>query len=272
MDLRLLRAYLVELLGAFSFVYFAAGLTCINVLASAEGNATPLTGHQPGLVGMALGQGLVWMAMLAITVPISGGYLNPAISIMLWVMGRLSTTKFAWFVGAQILGGVLAGFCIQMTFDGAVLTAAKFGAPHLNPLTYQGAVEGLTQRTIWTGLSIELLLTFFVVVAIFATRDDRTTCAPRRCALGLDQRCDPYRMRIVRSAAHGSRLEPGPLVWSGLLGITRRGGQSLARRPGLHRGPHRRRPPRRLVLRENCGSGTHVTSASNIPNPRAFCR
>jgi len=222
MDLRLLRAYLVELLGAFSFVYFAAGLTCINVLASAEGNATPLTGHQPGLVGMALGQGLVWMAMLAITVPISGGYLNPAISIMLWVMGRLSTTKFAWFVGAQILGGVLAGFCIQMTFDGAVLTAAKFGAPHLNPLTYQGAVEGLTQRTIWTGLSIELLLTFFVVVAIFATRDDRTTAPQGGVPLAwisgaILAGCVLFGLPLTGAALNPARWF-GPVFWESLAG------------------------------------------------------
>jgi len=34
-------------------------------------------GHQPGLVGIALPKVLILVVMLAVTLPLSGGYLNP---------------------------------------------------------------------------------------------------------------------------------------------------------------------------------------------------
>ena len=103
MNRSLLRPYCVELLGTFGLVFFAAGAVCVNFMTTPEGlePASTLTGGaQPGLVGIALAQGLILALMLAITVPISGGYLNPAITVMLWVFSRMDSVKTAWFLGA----------------------------------------------------------------------------------------------------------------------------------------------------------------------------
>src|SRR5438128_905048 len=111
MERNLLRAYLVELIGVFVLVFFAAGSVCVNHMTTPLGQqpgTASLTGHQPGLVGMALAQGLILALMLAATLPVSGGYLNPAITIMLWVFNRLDTIKAVWLLGAQFLGAVLA--------------------------------------------------------------------------------------------------------------------------------------------------------------------
>ena len=48
---------------------------------------------------------------------VSGGYLNPAITIMLWVFNRMASVKAAWLIGAQVLGAVLAAEWIS-TRDG----------------------------------------------------------------------------------------------------------------------------------------------------------
>src|ERR1700722_16109440 len=103
MDAKTARITFVELVGAFGLVFFSAGLVCINQTTTPDGAAgmSPLTLHQPGIVGVALGQGLILAALLALTVPISGGYLNPAIALMLWVFGKLETPRVAWLVGAQ---------------------------------------------------------------------------------------------------------------------------------------------------------------------------
>jgi glycerol uptake facilitator-like aquaporin len=178
MDKKLLRVYLVELLGTFALVYFAAGVVLANQMtmvdfAGLKGTMdspsqkgpgfNPLTGFQPGLMGIALAQGLILAALLAITVPVSGGYLNPAITIMLWVFNRLDSNKLAWFVGAQLLGAALAGYCLQNTFHIDILKDAHFATPHLNLVVYDNPYKG----NLIAGTSVELVLTFFLVFAIF---------------------------------------------------------------------------------------------------------
>jgi glycerol uptake facilitator-like aquaporin len=164
MDKNLVRAYLVEMIGAFALVYFGAGAVCVNQLATPAGQQPPvLNGHQPGLVGIALAQGLILAVMLAVTVPVSGGYLNPGITIMLWVFNRLDSIKAVWLLGAQLLGAVLAGMCLRYTFDMEVLRAARLGTPHVNPAVY----HVLDRSTLLAGSGVELILTFFLVLAIF---------------------------------------------------------------------------------------------------------
>jgi aquaporin Z len=165
METKLQRAFVIELVGAFGLVLFSAGLTCINQMTAPGGMAgtTPLTGHQPGVVGVALGQGLILAALLALTVPVTGGYLNPAIALMLWVFGRLETPRAGALIGAQFLGGLLAAICLRLIFDNELLQVSHFGAPHVNALAYQP----LGQPALLSGAAIELLLTFFLVFAIF---------------------------------------------------------------------------------------------------------
>ena len=165
MDKKLLRDYCVELVGSFFFVLVAAGVTCVNAMTVPAGQVpgtAPLTLHQPGILGVALAQGLVWAVVLSLTAPVTGGYLNPALTIMLWLFNRVSSVRASWLIGAQLLGGVLAGLCLRFIFAEGILRAAHFGAPHLNPLAYPDLVQG----SIWAGAGVELILTFLLVFAM----------------------------------------------------------------------------------------------------------
>jgi aquaporin Z len=157
METKQLRLILIELVGTFGLVFFSAGLMAINEMTG------PHAAHNLGIVGMALGQGLILGAMLALTAPVTGGYLNPAITLTLWVYNRIETPRAAWLIGAQFVGGVLAAICLSYMFDLTLLKDAHFGAPHVNVRAY----ADLGQRTVFTAAAIELLLTFFLVVAIF---------------------------------------------------------------------------------------------------------
>jgi aquaporin Z len=157
MDNKQLRLISIELLGTFGLVLFSAGLVCINEMTG------PLAAHQPGIVGVALGQGLILGALVALTAPVTGGYLNPAITLTLWVFNRLETQRAVWLMAAQFAGGVLAAVCLHYTFDANLLKDAHGGAPHINVRAY--ADPG--QRALFTAAAIELLLTFFLVFAIF---------------------------------------------------------------------------------------------------------
>jgi aquaporin Z len=164
MDPKTLRILFIELVGAFGLVFFSAGLVCINVTTQPEGSpSAPLAWHQPGAFGIALGQGLILAALLALTVPVTGGYLNPAITLMLWVFTKVETPRAAGLIVVQLVGGVLAALALRCTFVDAILKAAHFGAPHVNPLPYP--VVGPSAHL--TGAGVEVVLTFFLVFAIF---------------------------------------------------------------------------------------------------------
>jgi aquaporin TIP len=165
MDKKLARLLFIELIGAFGLVLFSSGLVCVDRLTSPGSSAgVPAQAqHQLGVFGIALGQGLILAALLALTAPVTGGYLNPAITLMQWIFARVETPRAVGLMVAQFVGGLLAAMCLYFTFDTGLLRDAHFGAPHINVLAYQ-TVE---PRTLFAGAGLELLLTFFLVFAIF---------------------------------------------------------------------------------------------------------
>ena len=169
MDTKLRRLIVIELVGTFGLVLFSAGLICVSQMTIPDDTkgAAPQTLAQPGVVGIALGQGLILAALLALTAPITGGYLNPAITLARWVFNKIETPRAAWLVGAQFAGSVLAAVCLHFLFEPSLLTGAHCGAPHVNTRTYP--FPG--QATQFTAAAVELLLTFFLVSAIFGLTD-----------------------------------------------------------------------------------------------------
>src|SRR5207245_7495812 len=86
----------------------------------------------PGLVGIALAYGLAYAVGLAATVHISGGFLNPAIPLMLWVLKRMDGAKASGLIFVQFLGAAIAGGLVRLVFPEDVLIGARLGTPHLN--------------------------------------------------------------------------------------------------------------------------------------------
>ncbi|MCI0642035.1 MAG: aquaporin [Gemmataceae bacterium] len=222
-DLR--RAYLIELVGTFGLVFFSAGVVCINYLAVPLGRpfGSSLNMYQPGLTGVALTQGLILAVLLTITLPISGGYLNPAVTVMLWTMNRLDTRRMSWFLGAQLLGSFLAGLCLRYTFHLDLLQSARFGTPHLNDLAY----HEIHQRTLFAGTGVELVLTFFVVLAMFCLARKKAligsaTDQDEALRTGLAAGAAATAATLVGFSLTGAALNParwfGPAVWEAWLG------------------------------------------------------
>src|ERR1700758_3551699 len=130
MDKNLMRAYTAELIGSFALVFIGAGAVGVNYM-------TVVPEMRPGLVGIALAQGLIYAVGLSVTLHISGGYLNPAVTLMFWSFNRLDTARMAWYIGAQMLGAALAGLCLYLTFSEHVLQLGHLGTPHVNLKAFQ---------------------------------------------------------------------------------------------------------------------------------------
>ena len=157
-----LRASLYELVGSFAVVLATSGAVVANGFPALAGQA----GF--GRIGIALAAGCVYAAALAFTVRVSGGFLNPAITVTLWVFQRLDSQRAGMFIVAQTLGALLAGLALRGLFfvNENALLESRLGTPHLNLRAFDAG--DLERPVIFQGIAIEGLLTFLLVFAIFA--------------------------------------------------------------------------------------------------------
>jgi MIP family channel proteins len=145
------RAAVAEFVATFALVFVGAGA----VVLAAAGDLD--------LVGVALAHGLVLMVMVSITGHISGGLVNPAVAVALWVAGKLSTQRAAILIVAQLVGAVVGAAALRWIVGGEAFDAGGAGAPALSPTMDVGR-----------GTVLEALLTFLLVYAVFGTAvDDR---------------------------------------------------------------------------------------------------
>jgi aquaporin TIP len=170
-----LRPALVEAIGTFALVFIGAASVCVS------GMAPPNDPANPGLLGIALAQGFIFAAALTATVPVSGGFLNPAVTLMLWVFRRLEGNRAMWLVGAQVVGAIIAGLCVRLIFAENVLRDPRIrcGTPHLNAQAF----GSLSLATVFSGIGIEVVLTFLLTFAICGTILDAR--APRLGGLSV---------------------------------------------------------------------------------------
>lgn len=141
-----------ELIGTFSFVFIGAGSAVANTM----------THNSIGIVGVAIAHGLALAIMITIFMATSGGHINPAVTAGFIATNRISPAKGLLYIVAQLIGATLAALALRVIFPPAVWQAAKLGTPSLAP----GIVFGV-------GVFTEMILTFFLVLAVFGTIVDK---------------------------------------------------------------------------------------------------
>ncbi len=104
-----MKKYLMELIGTF-FLVLTVGLT---VIGGGKGVIPPLA------IGSAL------MIMVYAGGHISGGHVNPAVSLGVFLRGRLSAKELVSYWVSQIIGAVLAAFCVKYLTSGTPVSPMK---------------------------------------------------------------------------------------------------------------------------------------------------
>jgi MIP family channel proteins len=197
-----LRPYLAELIGTFALVFLGAGAVCT---ASFAPNATHASLDQ---VSIALAAGFILAAALTATVPISGGYLNPAVTIMLWVFKRFDNTKAGCLLVAQVLGALLAGVCLRLIPQ--TMNVTNLGTPHLNTEVFGGT---LGIGALMAGTGVELVFTFILTFAIFGTMIDPRAPRLGGLAVGLTLSAVVFMGFRLTGGAANPATWLGPAVW-----------------------------------------------------------
>lgn len=144
------RAYLVEFTGTFIFVFTTCGIVVADLYSG-----------DIGKVGIALSTGFIYTSLLFATLHLSGGYLNPAITLSLWFAQKLTGVKTVFFILVQVLGSFAAAGLLVYIF-GTSATNISLGAPILG-----------VNANVQTATILEAILTGIIVLVVFSTMVDR---------------------------------------------------------------------------------------------------
>ena len=218
----LMQKLFAEFLGTFAVVFFGAGAVCIDFHLRSSGGL--------GLLGIALAKGLAFAIMVSALGHISGGHFNPAITIGYWVTRRLSTLESLAYWGAQLLGATVAAFFLKLVVPEDIVNNVFLGTPEL-----------MRDFPRWSGMALEGVATFFVVLVVFATMvDDRGSFrSVAGFGIGLTINFGDSGDRTVDRRS----VKPGASVWPGS------GLQSLAELGNLLGGTAGGRVPGRTAVR-----------------------
>jgi MIP family channel proteins len=146
---------IAEFIGTFTLVFISAGVICADQFVRIGGPGGL------GLAGIALAQGLAYAILITALAHISGGHLNPAVTVGFWVTRKLSTFETLSYWIVQLAGAASAAYLLRFLMPEDVWRAVALGTPQL--------AHDFTPAA---GMIIEGVLTFFLVLVFFATAVD----------------------------------------------------------------------------------------------------
>ena len=141
-----IASYIAEAIGTFMLTFIGAGA---------------IIGGHP-LLTVALAHGLALSVAVSATMNISGGHINPAVTIVMLVTGRIKVGNAVGYIISQLIGAAIAGLLLLCIAKGAgIVDYGNLGTPALGENVSVG-----------TGILIEVALTFLLLFAIFGTAVD----------------------------------------------------------------------------------------------------
>lgn len=151
----LTQKFFAELIGTFTLIFIGVGSICADQYLRASG--------QPGvgLLAIAAAHGLAIGIMVTAVGHISGGHLNPAVTIGFWVTRRMSTLHALFYWVAQLIGASAAAYLIIAIVPDTIWRPAGLGTPDL-----------AADFTRIHGMALEAAGTFLLVFVVFATAAD----------------------------------------------------------------------------------------------------
>ena len=189
-----LKAPFAELIGTYAFVFVGVGAICVD----------SLTHGGVGLVGIALAQGIAFATMVSATSHISGGHLNPAVTIGALAGGKITFKTSIYYIIAQLIGAVLAALSFKAFFSLELLDAVHYGTPALAP-----------HISVTAGIFLEAILTFFLVFAVYGTAMDERGPRVGGLYIGLVITMDILAAGPLTGASMNTARTFGPALVSG---------------------------------------------------------
>ena len=195
----LVGAALAEFVGTFILV-FAGTAVAVGAILS-----RPTAGAAYDSLSIALAFGLALAAVVAAIGHVSGGHVNPAVTL-----GMAAAKKFPWayvpvYLVAQLAGAVLAAFATWLTFGGPGRSEALLASP--SPAAGVGDLRAFL---------LEVLIGFILVFVVMAVAtDDRAPAAIAPIAVGFALAVGIFIAGPITGAAVNPARALGPMIVSG---------------------------------------------------------
>ena len=164
-----MKRYISELIGTMVLVLFGCGSAAI-------------AGSVLGNVGIALAFGLSIVAMAYVIGDISGCHINPAVSIGMWIDGRLETKDLVMYIVFQCIGAII-GIGLLAVIINSAPTLGGYTATGLGQNGF-GAASSVGLNV--TGaIIVEIILTFVFVFTVLGVTKKAENGAVAGIVIGL---------------------------------------------------------------------------------------
>jgi aquaporin TIP len=159
----LARRLTAEALGTFGFVFIGCAVVVVN-------GGFPNSGI--GLLGIAFAHAVALSVMITATMTISGGHLNPAVTLGLLAARRIDAVSAIAYIITQLVAACAAAYLVKLLLPPNAVREAMLGVPVI-----------ASSVTVGQAIGLELILTFFLVSAVFGTAVSPD--APRVAGFGI---------------------------------------------------------------------------------------
>jgi aquaporin Z len=158
------RKFAAEFLGTILLVFFGAGVATLVFGYRIFGSSLAA-----GVVAVALAFGLIYSALVYVTGPISGGHVNPAVTLGAFISRRIGLVETLGYWISQLAGGLVGALLLYWMMHTSPfystsrigLGANGYGQSSLLHISGGGAF-----------LVEVILTTFFVLVVLSLTREE----------------------------------------------------------------------------------------------------
>ncbi|KAI3416927.1 uncharacterized protein J3R85_014913 [Psidium guajava] len=152
------KAYLAEFISTLIFVFAGVGSAIAYDKLTSDAALDP-----SGLVAIAVCHGFALFVAVAVGANISGGHVNPAVTLGLALGGQITILTGIIYWIAQLLGSIVACLLLKVVTGGLAIPVHSVAAG-------VGAIEGVV---------MEIIITFALVYTVYATAAD-----PKKGSLG----------------------------------------------------------------------------------------
>ena len=164
-----MKRYIAELIGTMVLVLFGCGSAAI-------------AGSSLGTLGIALAFGLAIVAMYYVIGAISGCHVNPAVSIGMWIDGRINAKELLMYIIFQCIGAII-GIAILAAIINCTPSLGGFGTTGLWQNGFGTASSvGLN---VFGAIIVEIILTFVFVFTVLGVTKKVENAAVAGIAIGL---------------------------------------------------------------------------------------
>ena len=155
------------------------------------------------LTGNPLAIGIMLMVMVYMGGHISGAHYNPAVTLAVWIRGKLQSKKILGYIMSQVMGAFAAAYIAYALVGKSFVPSPGIGV------------------AMWQSILVEVLFTFALcsVILVVATSKKLEGNNVYGLAIGFTLAAGAFAGGNISGGAYNPAVALGPMILKSLLGI-----------------------------------------------------